>query len=196
MKLDSDIKQLVRGVSVGCAILCSAEVVIGIVLLAAGVFGLELSAMSVAGILLGAVGGSLVATLVFLWMAASLQKSLDDAAKSGKSVRRGVQAGYTQRLLAQGAWVVVAILVPFINTIAALIPLLFPKLAIYGLQTSGKLNLTQGTGTVPAAQPASAAGPAPDAASAAQPDNLTHTPQAQTPASHLDNSSGSKGGEN
>lgn len=221
MKLDSDIKGLVRGVSVGCAILCSAEVVIGIVLLSTGGFGLELSAMSVVGILLGAVGGSLVAALVFHWMAVSLQKSLDDAVKTGKTVQRGVQVGYTQRLFAQGAWVVVAILVPFINTIAALIPLLFPRLAIYGLQAMGKLNSTQVAAAAPASQAASAAAQqadtqpaqgegaaevqaaegtgaaaAPKAASAAQPDSNTHTSQTETPASGSDNSTGSKGGEN
>ena len=76
-------------------------------------------------------------------MAVSLQKSLDEAASGGKAVKKGVQAGYNKRLLAQAAWVAVAVFVPYINTVCGLIPLLFPKLAIYGLQITGKLNLMQ-----------------------------------------------------
>jgi hypothetical protein len=45
--------------------------------------------------------------------------------------------------VAYQAWVAVAVFVPYINTVCGLIPLLFPKLAIYGLQITGKLNLTQ-----------------------------------------------------
>lgn len=147
MKFDSDIKGLVKGVFIGCSILCAAETVIGIVIAAAGFFDFTADPKTIAGIVLGSAGGTAVAMGVFVWMAASLQKSLNEAALGGAHVKRGVQAGYTRRLLAQGVWIVIAVFAPFINTIFGLIPLLFPKLAIYGLQLTGKLNLTNTKGT-------------------------------------------------
>ena len=152
MKLDSDIKGLVKGVFTGCGILCAIEIAVGIVMCAAGFFHEGSTPASIAGVIVGSLGGTAVAMLVFLWMAVSLQKSLDKAALGSAAVKRGVQAGYTQRLLAQGAWVVAAALVPFINTICGLVPLLFPKLAIYMLQVTGKLSLTQKSQTGQAAE--------------------------------------------
>jgi len=146
MKFDADIKGLLKGVFTGCGILCAVEVAIGIVIYAVGLFGLKGTSSNIVGVVLGAAGGTAVACLVFLWMAASLQKSLNQAALGGAAVRKGVQTGYTRRLLAQGLWVIAAIFLPFINTICGLIPLLFPKLAIYILQITGKLNLTQKPG--------------------------------------------------
>lgn len=154
MKLDSDIKGLLKGVFTGCVILCAAEAVLGIAACAAGLFGLQADAVSVSGVVLGSAGGTAVAMLVFWWMCVSLQKSLDRAALGGMDVKRGVQAGYTKRLLVQGIWVVIAALVPFINTVCGLIPLLFPKFAIYLLQITGKLALTQKTRISPAPETA------------------------------------------
>lgn len=145
MKLDSDIGGLLKGVLTGCVILCLLETIAGIVVYAAGVLGLEASPKNFIGVVLGSFGGTVVAMLVFLWMAVSLQKALNAAAADGKAVRKGVQTGYASRLLAQGVWVAAAIFIPYINTICGLIPLLFPKMAIYVLQITGKLNLTQKT---------------------------------------------------
>lgn len=154
MKFDNDIKGLLKGVLTGCGILCLVEVVIGIVFCAAGLFNMKMAPGPLIGVILGSVGGTAVAMLVFLWMTVSLQKSLDKAALGGAAVKKGVQTGYTQRLLVQGIWVVAAIMIPFINTVCGLIPLLFPKLSIYLLQITGKLNLTQKSQASPASQPA------------------------------------------
>lgn len=143
VRFDSDIKGLLKGVGIGCSILCAVEMAAGIVIYAAGFFHLKADPASIIGVILGSVLGTAVAVAVFWWMAASLQRSLDEAASGGKAVKKGVQAGYNKRLLAQAAWVAVAVFVPYINTVCGLIPLLFPKLAIYGLQITGKLNLTQ-----------------------------------------------------
>ena len=165
VRFDSDIKGLLKGVGIGCSILCAVEMAAGIVIYAAGFFHLKADPVSIIGVILGSVLGTAVAVAVFWWMAASLQRSLDESAwmaksvsrrtsasmamlwtwtaSGGKAVKKGVQAGYNKRLLAQAAWVAVAVFVPYINTVCGLIPLLFPKLAIYGLQITGKLNLTQ-----------------------------------------------------
>ena len=43
------------------------------------------------------------------------------------------------RLLLQAGWIIVAILVPHIHVVAAAVPLLFPNLVIFYLQSKGKL---------------------------------------------------------
>lgn len=143
MKFDSDVQGLLKGVVKTSLLLFAVEAAIGIVLCAAGLFHLEMTPLSVLGIVLGAAGGTAIAVFCFWWMCASLQKSLDAAAAGKAEVKRGVQAGYFKRLMVQGIWVAIAAFVPVINTISGLVPLLFPKMAIYLLQITGKLNLTQ-----------------------------------------------------
>lgn len=143
MKFDSDIGQLLKGVLRTSVILCLIECAAGIALHLAGLSGTKADALSIAGVVLGSAGGTAVAVLVFRWMCASLQKSLDDAARGGAAVKKGVQTGYAKRLLVQGVWAVAAIFAPFINTICGLIPLLFPKMSIYILQKTGKLGMTR-----------------------------------------------------
>lgn len=145
MKLDSDIRDLLKGVLRTSILFCAIECVLAAALYAAGAVGSGADEKSIAGVVIGAAGGTAVAVLVFWWMCVSLQKSLDKAAQGGAAVKKGVQTGYAQRMLVQGLWVVAAALAPFINTICGLVPLLFPKMAIYVLQKTGKLKLTQKT---------------------------------------------------
>jgi hypothetical protein len=137
MHLDDDIKGFVKGVFAGCGILCVIEIVVGFLISLTGLYSFD------ATFIIGAVGGTLVGMICFIWMAISLQRSLDNAQNGGAEVRRGVQKGYTLRMGLQLLWMVAAILVPFIHTIGGLVPLLFPKIAIYILRITGKLNLTQ-----------------------------------------------------
>lgn len=137
MHLDDDIKGLVKGVFTCCAVLCVIEIVAGFLISLTGLYSFDVT------IVIGAVGGTLIGMICFIWMAQSLQKSLDAAQNGGAEVRRGVQKGYAQRMGLQGLWIVASVFAPFINVISALVPLLFPKLAIYVLQITGKLNLTQ-----------------------------------------------------
>ncbi|WP_051226373.1 ATP synthase subunit I [Butyrivibrio sp. MC2013] len=140
LHLDNDLKTFIKEVYIGSGILCVVEILALAAVSMTRIFKFDLT------VVLGAVGGTLVAMLVFAWMAMSLQKSLDMAASGETQVRKGVQLGYGKRLLAQGVWIVFAIYAPFINTISALIPLLFPKAAIYLLQITGKLSLTRQSG--------------------------------------------------
>lgn len=143
MHLDDDIKGLVKGVFACCGILCVIEIVVGFLISFTGLYAFDVT------IVIGAVGGTLIGMICFIWMAVSLQKSLNAAQNGGAEVRRGVQKGYIQRMGLQGLWIVASVFVPFINVISALIPLLFPKLAIYILQITGKLNLTGKVGSEP-----------------------------------------------
>ena len=140
MKFDKDIAVFAKDVSRVSVILCIVEIAVSVVLSVTGLFPFRI------GYILGSAGGTAVAILCFYWMAAQLQKALDQAQVVGTQVNRGVQAGYNKRLLLQGVWILLAIFVPFINVICGVIPLLFPKLSILILQKTGKLNLTQSAG--------------------------------------------------
>ena len=49
------------------------------------------------------------------------------------------QVSYNLRMIIQAGWVVVAFMVPWFHVVAAAVPLLFPTLTIYFLQSRGKL---------------------------------------------------------
>lgn len=141
MHLDGDIKEFVKSVYIGCAGLCAVELV------GCGVFSLLGWVSFSFSMVIGSIGGTAVGMICFLWMAVALQKSLDEAEKGG-TFRKGVQSGYWKRLTLQGVWVVACVFLDAINPICGLLPLLFPKAAIYVLQITGKLNLTaKKTGT-------------------------------------------------
>ncbi|MDO5400893.1 MAG: ATP synthase subunit I [Eubacteriales bacterium] len=88
-------------------------------------------------ILLGALGGSLVAVANFALMCLTVQKAVDIEDK--KQMKARIQVSYNLRMLFQGAWCVIALIVRPIHVIAAVAPLLFPTLTIYYLQSKGKL---------------------------------------------------------
>ena len=60
VRFDSDIKGLLKGVEIGCSILCAVEMMAGIVIYAAGFFHLKADPVSIIGVILGAVVANLV----------------------------------------------------------------------------------------------------------------------------------------
>ncbi len=78
-------------------------------------------------ILAGAVGGA-VAVLNFFLMALTVQTvvSIED----DTAARNRMKASYSQRMLMQGLWCVLAIVLPCFQFAAGMLPLLFPTLAI------------------------------------------------------------------
>lgn len=88
-------------------------------------------------VFLGTLGGSLVAVLNFTVMCMTIQKAVEIEEK--KQMKAFIQGSYNGRLLLQAGWIVVAFLVSHINVIAAAIPLLFPNVTIFYLQSKGKL---------------------------------------------------------
>lgn len=131
MKLQPASRREVSRIAVGCAV-CGGIEILGfwvLSLLGIGTFSYR--------ILTGAIGGAAVAILNFALMCLMVQKAT--GTKDEKLLKAKVQTSYNFRLLIQAAWVIIAFAVPWINIIAAAIPLLFPTIIIYFLQSRGKL---------------------------------------------------------
>lgn len=79
-------------------------------------------------VILGGLGGGIVAVLNFFLMALTVQKV---AAQSDEELARTqMKASYSQRMMLQILWIVVAIAVPCFQFVAGIAPLLFPSLGI------------------------------------------------------------------
>lgn len=107
----------------------------------------------------GTVGGSLMAVFCFALMCVTLQKATANASDE-KLVKTRVRNGYNLRKLLQILWVIAAFLMPWVNVLAAMIPLFFPNVVIYYLQVKGKLFPADSSASVSAAEPAAPAAPA------------------------------------
>lgn len=88
-------------------------------------------------VFLSVLGGSAVAVLNFTVMCLTIQKAVDIEEK--KQMKAFIQGSYNGRLLLQAGWIVVAFLIPHLTVVAAAVPLLFPNLTIFYLQSKGKL---------------------------------------------------------
>ena len=80
-------------------------------------------------VILGGLGGGAVAVLNFLWMGLMVQKA---AAKAGDqdAVKTLVKGSYSQGMLFQMLWVIIAIVAPCFHYVAGILPLLFPGTGI------------------------------------------------------------------
>ena len=89
-------------------------------------------------VILGGIGGFLVAVGNFFWMAVTVQKvaSTEDESKA----RQTMGVSYRYRTLLQLLWVVLAIVVPVFNLVAGIVPLFIPSLFIKlrGIISAGK----------------------------------------------------------
>ena len=89
-------------------------------------------------VILGGIGGFLVAVGNFFWMAVTVQKvaSMDDE----KMARARMGVSYRNRILLQLLWGILAIVLPVFNAAAGLIPLFIPSLYIKlrGIVSAGK----------------------------------------------------------
>lgn len=88
-------------------------------------------------VLTGAAGGCIVAIVNFALMCLTIQRAV--GVGDQKAMKAFIQGSYNGRLLLQAGWIVAAYLMPWVNVIAAAIPLLFPNLTIFYLQARGKL---------------------------------------------------------
>ena len=89
-------------------------------------------------VILGGIGGFIVAVGNFFWMALTVQKvaSMDDE----KAARSTMGVSYRYRTLIQLLWVILAIVVPVFNLVAGIVPLFIPSLFIKlrGIISAGK----------------------------------------------------------
>lgn len=133
MKLQSASKKEIARISLGTAA-WDLVLVAGLFLLSQ--FGIGTFTFS--RILWGVLGGSAIAIGNFTFLCLTIQKAADTADQ--KQQKAKIQLSYNFRMLLQGAWCVVALLVPGIHIVAAAAPLLFPTLTIYFLQWTGRLT--------------------------------------------------------
>lgn len=75
----------------------------------------------------GAVGG-IVAVLNFFLMGLAVQKAA--SATDEDTARMNIKASYSQRMMLQMLWVILAIVVPCFQFVAGIVPLLFPGTGI------------------------------------------------------------------
>lgn len=132
MKLQPASKKEVRRIALGT--------LAGDGILIAGLFLLSqfgIGSFQLPRILLGVLGGSVVAVVNFAFMCLTIQRVVDIEDK--KKMKAKIQVSYNFRMLFQGAWCVIALVVPGIHVLAGVTPLLFPTLTIYYLQAKGKL---------------------------------------------------------
>lgn len=79
-------------------------------------------------VVLGGLGGGAVAVLNFFLMGITVQhvaKETDD-----KRAYQRMKASYSQRILLQIIWIILAMTVPVFNAVAGIAPLLFPSLTV------------------------------------------------------------------
>lgn len=131
MKLQPASKKEVKRIAIGTAAFSGIMIAAMFVLSLVGVGTFDYK------VFIGAIGGSLVAILNFTIMCLTIQNAVNIAEQ--KQMKAFIQGSYNGRLLLQAAWIVVAFVVSHINVIAAALPLLFPNLTIFYLQSKGKL---------------------------------------------------------
>ena len=124
MKLQDAVKKETALMAIGCAICCVVTILVFAIL---HIFSPDNVPFDYR-VFLGAVLGSAVATGNFFWMAVTVQKVSacedDDRAKSIW------KTSFRYRTLAQLVWGILAIVLPFINTVAGIVPLFFPSIVI------------------------------------------------------------------
>lgn len=79
-------------------------------------------------VILGGLGGGIVAVLNFFFMGLAVQKVASAADED--SARTKMKASYSQRMMMQMLWVIVAIVAPCFQFAAGILPLLFPSAGI------------------------------------------------------------------
>lgn len=131
MRLQSASRREVKRIACGTAV--------GGVLLVAVMFVLSLMGVGTFDyrVVTGAIGGCIVAVINFALMCLTIQRAVSISEQ--KTMRSFIQGSYNGRLLLQAGWIVASYLMPWVNVIAAAIPLLFPNLMIFYLQARGKL---------------------------------------------------------
>lgn len=131
MKLQPASRREVARMAVGCGV-CAIIELVGFFLLSQ--FGIGQFTYRM---ITGALGGTAVAILNFAMMCLMVQNAT--GIRDEKLLKAKVQGSYNLRIFVQAGWVAAAFFLPWVNVIAAAVPLLFPTAVIYYLQMTGKL---------------------------------------------------------
>lgn len=89
-------------------------------------------------ILLGAALGSAVAVVNFAILCLTVQSAVEIENK--RKMKARFQLSYNIRMILQAVWVVLCFAVPQIHFVAGAVPILFPNVVIFWLQSKGKLT--------------------------------------------------------
>lgn len=89
-------------------------------------------------VFLGGIAGGAMAVLNFFLMGLTVQKVA--ATDNEDSARLQMKSSYTQRLMLQILWIILAIVVPCFHFVAGIAPLLFPSFGIKLSALMGKTN--------------------------------------------------------
>ncbi len=79
-------------------------------------------------VLLGGIGGGLVAVLNFFMMGLTVQNVASTT--DSDTARAKMKASYSQRMMMQMIWGIIAVVAPCFHYVAGLLPLLFPSIGI------------------------------------------------------------------
>lgn len=131
MKLQPASKREIKRISAGSAICLMIMLAAFFVLSILGIGTFRYT------VILGGLTGTLVAIGNFALLCMTIQSAAEIEDK--KQMKARIQVSYNARLFLQGAWIVAAFLLPCFQVIAAALPLLFPTVVIYVLQSKGKL---------------------------------------------------------
>lgn len=132
MKLQPASQKEVRRIAIG-TLVCDVIMVGGLFLLSQ--FGI--GTFDFFRILLGALGGSVIAIANFVILCLTVQSAVN--IDSQKKMKARFQLSYNIRTVVQAGWVVVCFFVKPIHFVAGAVPLLFPKVTLLYLQFTGKL---------------------------------------------------------
>ena len=86
-------------------------------------------------VIIGALGGVIIAVLNFFLMGMTVQKVA--ATEDEDRAKKIMKSSYSRRFLLQIGWVIIALAVPAINWITGIIPLFFPS---FGIKIKGIIS--------------------------------------------------------
>lgn len=132
MKLQAASRREISRIAAGTAVCDVLMIAVLFILSLVGV-----GTFSLGRVLLGALGGSVVAIANFTVLCLTVQVAADTESKT--QMKAKFQVSYNLRLLLQAAWVVVCIVAKPIHIVAGIAPVLFPNVVIFFLQSRGKL---------------------------------------------------------
>ena len=132
MKLQSASKKEISRIALG-TLACDGIMIAGLFLLSQ----FDIGTFDLWRILLGAVCGSFIAILNFTILCMTVQMAV--GIENKRKMKAKFQLSYNIRLAVQAGWIVAAFLIPQIHFVAGAMPVLFPNVVIFYLQSKNKL---------------------------------------------------------
>ena len=131
VKLQPASKKEVKRIAIGSGILAVVELAVFLLLHIFKIYSFSYK------IPLSIIGGVAITVLAFTLLCLAIQKAA--STEDQKLMKSRMQFSYNIRMVLQAGWVVAAFFAPFLNAVAAAVPLLFPTLIIFYLQKKGTL---------------------------------------------------------